>query len=71
MSKRKWQRGRSLSPVEALIAISEGRPVYFHHKWTHHAWACGWQVRMLIASARAGRIYEASEIKEQADECDC
>lgn len=59
MTKPAWERGRALSPVEAFTAIERGDPVYFRHKWTHHGWARGWQVSMLIGAARGGHIYEA------------
>lgn len=59
MPARKWTRGRAYSPVEAFVAIEARLPVFFNHKWTHNAWARSWQVNMVIASARAGRIFEA------------
>lgn len=60
---RKWERGPALTPGEAFGEIEQGRPVYFNHKWTHHGWARSWQINMLIASARAGRIYKAVKIE--------
>lgn len=59
MSKRKWQRGRPLTPLEALAEICAGRPVYFNEKWTHPGWARGWQIQMVIGSASRGHIFEA------------
>lgn len=61
---RKWDRGPALTPCEAFREIEQGRPVYFNHKWTHPGWARGWQINMLIASALAGRIYQAVKIEE-------
>lgn len=65
MSRRKWERGRVLSPLEALIQIEQGLPVYHCHKWTHNGWARGWQINMLINSARRGFIFEARKIEEE------
>lgn len=70
MARKKWTRGRSYSPVEALAAIDARLPVYFNHKWTHNAWARSWQVNLLIASARAGRIFEAIPIDGDDSERD-
>lgn len=59
MTKRKWQQGRKLTPLEAMSEICAGRPVYFRNKWTHNGWARGWQIAMLIGSANRGFIFEA------------
>lgn len=64
MSRRKWERGRALSALEALIQIEQGRPVYHNRKFAPNAWARGWQINMLINSARRGFIFEAMKIEE-------
>lgn len=64
MSKRKWKQGRKLTPLEAVSEIIAGRPVYFRNKWTHNGWARGWQISMLIGSANAGVIFEATPVQE-------
>lgn len=64
MTKRKWEPGRKLTPIEAMAEICAGRPVYFRHKWTHNGWARGWQISMLIGSANSGVIYEAIQTQE-------
>jgi hypothetical protein len=64
MTKRAWEPGRKLTPVEALTEIALGRPVFFRSKWTHNGWARGWQIAMVIGSANSGVIFEAKRINE-------
>jgi hypothetical protein len=64
MTKRTWEPGRKLSPVEALTEIALGHPVFYRHKWTHNGWARGWQIAMVIGSANGGFIFEAKKIQE-------
>lgn len=61
---RKWEPGRKLSALGALIAIEGGEPVYFRNKWTHNGWARGWQIAMVIGAANGGHIFEAKRIQE-------
>jgi hypothetical protein len=68
MTKRKWEKGRSLTALEALAEICAGRPVYFNSKWTHPSWARSWQINMVIGSAGRGRISEAKPIQGNTDE---
>lgn len=64
MTRRKWEQGRKLTPLEAFSEIAAGRPVYFRNKWTHNGWARSWQIAMVIGSAGRGFIFEAKRIQE-------
>jgi hypothetical protein len=68
MTKRMWEPGRTLSPLEAWAEIERGNPVYFRSKWTHNGWARSWQINMLIGSAKRGFIFEATRIHEEEND---
>lgn len=67
-SRAKWQRGRRLDARDALIQIAAGLHVYWGLKWTHNAWAKGWQIRMVAEAANRGTIFEATRIEDDENE---
>lgn len=58
--KAKWIKGPQIrDPLIVVGLISSGQPVFMNHKCQNASWAMGWQVRMIINTARRGRFFYA------------
>lgn len=40
--------------------ISEGRPVFLHHKYVHASWAMQWKLAMIAMLVSAKSLYRAA-----------
>jgi hypothetical protein len=65
--KPKWIKGpRIKDPLIVVSLIDKGEPVFMGHKCQNASWARGWQIGMIINTARRGDFFYALPNRENA-----
>lgn len=72
MTARKYRKGRKIRSMVALAEADIYTDFYIvkfgnSEKTLHRGWFMSWQYRQLELAVRAGRVWAAERIKDEAD----